>query len=113
MISRVYEKLAGGSKPLFVDARRARAAPRPARGRLSARAQGRRAPARRPGRRRVPGELLLELRAWGDDPFWRVDVSRNGIIWSSYGAPSSVAFPRPAAPRGAIRYAVVRKAPSA
>lgn len=114
-LAQVYEKLAGGiGKPLFVDVRGVLEQP-PKTGagstypRVLRVIELRRADPAGAGCR----ENLrhFELRAWGDDPFWRVDVSRNGIIWSSYGAPSSVAFPYgpPRRDGAAIHYAVVRE----
>ena len=114
-LAQVYEKLAGGiGKPLFVDVRGVLEQP-PKTGagstypRVLRVIELRRADPAGAGCR----ENLrhFELRAWGDDPFWRVDVSRNGIIWSSYGAPSSVAFPYgpPRRNGAAIHYAVVRE----
>ena len=114
-LAQVYEKLAGGiGKPLFVDVRGVLEQP-PKTGagstypRVLRVVELRRADPAGAGCR----ENLrhFELRAWGDDPFWRVDVSRNGIIWSSYGAPSSVAFPYgpPRRDGAAIHYAVVRE----
>ena len=114
-LAQVYEKLAGGiGKPLFVDVRGVlEQAPKTGAGSTYPRVlrviELRRADPAGAGCR----ENLrhFELRAWGDDPFWRVDVSRNGIIWSSYGAPSSVAFPYgpPRRDGAAIHYAVVRE----
>jgi uncharacterized membrane protein len=114
-LAQVYEKLAGGAgKPLFVDVRGVLEQPPKAGAgssysRMLKIVELRRADATGAGCR----ENLrhFELRAWGDDPFWRVDVSRNGIIWSSYGAPSSVAFPYgpPRRDGAAIRYAAVRE----
>ena len=114
-LGQVYEKLAGGpGKPLFVDVRGVLEQP-PKTGagasypRVLRIVELRRADPTGAGCR----ENLrhFELRAWGDDPFWRVDVSRNGIIWSSYGAPSSLAFPYgPPRREGAtIRYASERE----
>ena len=114
-LTQVYEKLAGGTgKPLFVDVRGVLEQP-PKTGagstfpRVLRVVELRRADAAGPGCRE--NLRYFELRAWGDDPFWRVDVSRNGIIWSSYGAPSSVAFPYgpPRRDGDTIRYAVVRE----
>ena len=113
-LATVYEKLAGGpGKPLFVDVRGVLEQP-PKTGagssypRVLRVVELRRADPAGAGCR----ENLrhFELRAWGDDPFWRVDVSRNGIIWSSYSAPSSVAFPYgpPRRDGATIRYAAVR-----
>jgi putative lipoprotein len=114
-LGQVYEKLAGGAgKPLFVDVRGVLEQP-PKTGagstypRVLRIVELRRADPAGAGCR----ENLrhFELRAWGDDPFWRVDVSRNGIIWSSYSAPSSLAFPYgPPRREGAtIRYASARE----
>jgi putative lipoprotein len=113
-LAKVYEKLAGGpGKPLFVDVRGVLEQP-PKTGAGSGHSRVlrvvelRRADPAGAGCRE--NLRFFELRAWGDDPFWRVDVSRSGIIWSSYGAPSSLAFPY-APPRrdgGAVRYAAVR-----
>ena len=96
-LAQVYEKLAGGTgKPLFVDVRGVLEQP-PKTGagstypRVLRIVELRRADPAGAGCRE--NLRYFELRAWGDDPFWRVDVSRSGIIWSSYGAPSSVAFP--------------------
>jgi uncharacterized membrane protein len=113
-LATVYEKLAGGpGKPLFVDVRGVLEQP-PKTGagssypRVLRVVELRRADPAGAGCR----ENLrhFELRAWGDEPFWRVDVSRNGIIWSSYSAPSSVAFPYgpPRRDGATIRYAAVR-----
>lgn len=113
-LARVYEKLAGGpDKPLFVDVRGVleqppKSGPGSAQSRVLRVVELRRADPAGAGCRE--NLRFFELRAWGDDPFWRVDVSRNGIIWSSYGAPTSLAFPY-APPRrdgGALRYAAVR-----
>lgn len=113
-LSQVYEKLAGGiGKPLFVDVRGVLEQPPKAGAgstypRVLRIVELRRADPTGAGCR----ENLrhFELRAWGDEPFWRVDVSRNGIIWSSYAAPSSVAFPYgpPRRDGATIRYAAVR-----
>ena len=113
-LATVYGKLAGGpGKPLFVDVRGVLEQP-PKTGagasypRVLRVVELRRADPAGAGCR----ENLrhFELRAWGDEPFWRVDVSRNGIIWSSYSAPSSVAFPYgpPRRDGATIRYAAVR-----
>jgi putative lipoprotein len=113
-LAQVYEKLAGGAgKPLFVDVRGVLEQP-PKTGaaasypRVLRVVELRRADPAGAGCRE--NLRFFELRAWGDDPFWRVDVSRNGIIWSSYGAPSSLAFPYgpPRRDGGTIRYAAVR-----
>jgi putative lipoprotein len=114
-LTQVYEKLAGGTgKPLFVDVRGVLEQP-PKTGagstfpRVLRVVELRRADPAGAGCRE--NLRYFELRAWGDDPFWRVDVSRNGIIWSSYGVPSSVAFPYgpPRRDGDTIRYAVVRE----
>jgi len=114
-LAQVYEKLAGGiGKPLFVDVRGVLEQP-PKTGagstypRVLRVVELRRADPAGAGCRE--NLRYFELRAWGDDPFWRVDVSRNGIIWSSYGAPSSVAFPYgpPRRDGAALRYAAVRE----
>lgn len=114
-LGQVYEKLAGGpGKPLFVDVRGVleqppKTGPGSAHARVLRVVELRRADPAGAGCRE--NLRFFEARAWGDDPFWRVDVSRSGIIWSSYGAPSSLAFPY-APPRrdgGAIRYAAVRE----
>jgi putative lipoprotein len=114
-LGQVYDKLAGGAgKPLFVDVRGVvEQPPKTGAGSSYARVlrivELRRADPAGVGCR----ENLrhFELRAWGNDPFWRVDVSRNGIIWSSYGAPTSLAFPYgPPRREGAtIRYAAARE----
>jgi putative lipoprotein len=113
-LAQVYEKLAGGTgRPLFVDVRGVLEQP-PKTGagstfpRVLRIVELRRADPAGAGCRE--NLRYFELRAWGDDPFWRVDVSRNGIIWSSYGAPSSLAFPYgpPRRDGATIRYAVVR-----
>jgi putative lipoprotein len=113
-LGRVYEKLAGGpGKPLFVDVRGVLEQP-PKAGegasypRVLRVVELRRADPAGGGCRE--NLRYFEARAWGEDPFWRVDVSRNGIIWSSYGAPSSLAFPYgpPRREGGEIRYAAVR-----
>jgi putative lipoprotein len=113
-LAQVYERLAGGAgKPLFVDVRGVLEQP-PKTGAAAAYPRVLRVVELRradPGGAGCRENLrFFELRAWGDDPFWRVDVSRNGIIWSSYGAPSSLAFPYgpPRRDGGAIRYAAVR-----
>jgi putative lipoprotein len=114
-LAQVYEKLAGGiGKPLFVDVRGVLEQP-PKTGagstypRVLRVVELRRADPAGAGCRE--NLRYFELRAWGNDPFWRVDVSRNGIIWSSYGAPSSVAFPYgpPRRDGAALRYAAVRE----
>jgi putative lipoprotein len=113
-LAQVYEKLAGGAgKPLFVDVRGVLEQPPKAGAgatypRVLRVVELRRADPTGAGCRE--NLRFFELRAWGDDPFWRVDVSRNGIIWSSYGTPSSLAFPYgpPRRDGGAIRYAAVR-----
>jgi putative lipoprotein len=114
-LAQVYETIAGGAgKPLFVDVRGVLEQP-PKTGpgstypRVLKIVELRRADPAGAGCRE--NLRFFELRAWGDDPFWRVDVSRNGIIWSSYGAPSSVAFPYgpPRRDGAAIRYAAVRE----
>ena len=114
-LAQVYEALAGGiGKPLFVDVRGVLEQP-PKTGagstypRVLRVVELRRADPAGAGCRE--NLRYFELRAWGDDPFWRVDVSRNGIIWSSYGAPSSVAFPYgpPRRDGAALRYAAVRE----
>jgi putative lipoprotein len=113
-LATVYEKLAGGpGKPLFVDVRGVLEQP-PKTGAGSSYARVLRVVELRRADPAGAGcrENLrhFELRAWGDEPFWRVDVSRNGIIWSSYSAPSSVAFPYgpPRRDGATIRYAAVR-----
>lgn len=115
-LGQVYEKLAGGAgKPLFVDVRGVlEPAPKAGAGAAYPRTlkivELRRADPAGAGCR----ENLrhFELRAWGDEPFWRVDVARTGIIWSSYGKPTSVAFPYAPPRRDAaeLRYAVTREA---
>jgi uncharacterized membrane protein len=113
-LDRVYGQLAGGAgKPLFVDVRGVLEAPPPSGpGAGYPRAlrivELRRADAAGAGCRE--NLRVFELRAWGEDPFWRVDISRGGITWSSYGVPSSLAFPYAPARRGGgeIRYAAVR-----
>jgi putative lipoprotein len=114
-LAQVYEKIAGGAgKPLFVDVRGVLEQP-PKTGpgstypRVLKIVELRRADPAGAGCRE--NLRFFEMRAWGDGPFWRVDVSRNGIIWSSYGAPSSVAFPYgpPRRDGAAIRYAAVRE----
>jgi putative lipoprotein len=114
-LAQVYDKLAGGAgKPLFVDVRGVLEQP-PKTGtgstfpRVLKIVELRRADPAGAGCRE--NLRYFELRAWGDDPFWRVDVSRSGIIWSSYGVPSSVAFPYgpPRRDGAEIRYAAVRE----
>jgi uncharacterized membrane protein len=113
-LERVYQKLAGGpGKPLFVDVRGVlEPAPKDGAGAAYSRTlkvvEVRRADPAGPGCRE--NLRYFELRAWGEDPFWRLDVARNGITFSSYGAPQAVAFPY-APPRrdGAeTRYAAIR-----
>jgi uncharacterized membrane protein len=113
-LARVYEKLAGGpGKPLFVEVRGVLEQP-PKAGegaaypRVLRVVELRRADPAGGGCRE--NLRYFELRAWGEDPFWRIDVSRSGIIWSSYGTPSSVAFPYgpPRRDGGEVRYAAVR-----
>lgn len=113
-LERTYAQLAGGGKPLFVDVRGVlEAAPKAGAGASFERAlkvvELRRADPAGGGCRE--NLRFFEVRAWGDDPFWRVDIARNGISWSSYGAPSSVAFPYtpPRRNGGEIRYAAVRE----
>jgi uncharacterized membrane protein len=114
-LERVYGKLAGGAgKPLFVDVRGVlEPAPNDGPGAAHPRAlrivEVRRADPAGPGCRE--NLRFFELRAWGDDPFWRLDVARGGITFSSYGAPGSVAFPYAPALRSGdeIRYAAVRE----
>ena len=96
-LERVYQKLAGGpGKPLFVDVRGVlESAPKDGAGAAYPRTlkvvEVRRADPAGPGCRE--NLRFFELRAWGEDPFWRLDIARNGITFSSYGAPSSVAVP--------------------
>jgi putative lipoprotein len=114
-LAQVYDKLAGGTgKPLFVDVRGLlEQPPKTGAGSTYSRVlrivELRRADPAGAGCRE--NLRYFELRAWGDEPFWRVDVSRSGIIWSSYGAPSSVAFPYgpPRRDGAAIHYAAVRE----
>jgi uncharacterized membrane protein len=113
-LERVYDQLAGGTgKPLFVDVRgMLEPAPKNGAGAAYERAlkvvEVRRADPAGPGCRE--NLRFFELRAWGEDPFWRLDITRNGMTFSSYGAPTSVAFPYVPARRsgGETRYAAVR-----
>jgi uncharacterized membrane protein len=116
-LERVYDKLAAGrGKPLFVDVRGV-LEPAPASGAGAAYPRTlrivelRRADPAGGGCRE--NLRAFELRAWGEDPFWRVDIARGGITWSSYGAPSAVAFPYAPARRNGeeIRFAAVREGP--
>lgn len=116
-LERVYEKLAAGpGKPLFVDVRGV-LEPAPASGagaafpRTLRIVELRRADPAGGGCRE--NLRAFELRAWGEDPFWRLDIARGGITWSSYGAPTSLAFPYAPARRSGdeLRYAAVREGP--